>query len=60
MDPFLKVTKHCYSWDKISELYDFGRRRKTTLDLKYQRLKIARGEKQGRRMREKGYMNLKK
>jgi hypothetical protein len=42
------VTKHCYSWDKISELYDFGRRRKATLDLKYQKLKIARGEKQGR------------
>ena len=44
----MKVTKHCYSWDKISEIYDFGRRRKATLDLKYQKLKIARGEKQGR------------
>jgi hypothetical protein len=45
---FLKVKKHCYSGDKISEFYDFGRKRKTTLDLKYQKLKIARGEKQGR------------
>jgi hypothetical protein len=47
MDPFLKVKKHCYSGDKISEFYDFGRKRKTTLDLKYQTFKIARGEKTG-------------
>ena len=45
---FFKVKKHCYSGDKISEFYDFGRKRKTTLDLKYHKLKIARGEKQGR------------
>jgi hypothetical protein len=43
----LKVKKHCYSGDKISESYGFGRKRKTTLDLKYQMLEIARGEKTG-------------
>jgi hypothetical protein len=43
----LKVQKHCYSGDKSSESYGFGRKRKTTLDLKYQMLEIARGEKTG-------------
>jgi len=43
----LKLKKHCYSGDKISESYGFGRKRKTTLDLKYQMLEIARGEKTG-------------
>jgi hypothetical protein len=44
----LKVKKHCYSGDKISESYDFGRKRKTTLDLKYQTLKLREVKKQGR------------
>ena len=39
------MKKHFYSGDKISEFYDFGRGRKTTLDLKYQKLKIVRGGK---------------
>jgi hypothetical protein len=46
-ESFLKVKKHCYSGDKISELHNFGMKRKTTLDLKHEKLKIARGEKQG-------------
>jgi len=43
----LKLKKHCYSGDKISELHNFERKRKTTLDLNHEKLKIARGEKQG-------------
>jgi hypothetical protein len=48
MDPFESDKALLFRQRKVfSEFYDFGRKgkRKTTLDLKYQKLKIARGEK---------------